>query len=236
MLKNLPAGLKMLSNAGLNLQAIFDTQHLPQAIQAAFATEAIPLASYKRLVLLGNAGKGLWAGLQAAGMRGKNPIDRYSQQLAERFINEFTNAAPTLQLYPHGAMIPLQQLGKLAGWHHDSPLGLGIHSEYGVWFAYRAAFLIDAALPLQQPAPTQSPCDTCADKPCMQACPAGAVREIGKFSIPQCATQRLSPNAACADRCLARLACPVAPQHLYPIEQVQYHYGQSLETIRQWYG
>jgi epoxyqueuosine reductase len=31
---------------------------------------------------------------------------------------------------------------------------------------------------------------------------------------------------------LARLACPIAPEHQYDLEQVQYHYGRSLQMIR----
>ena len=77
-------------------------------------------------------------------------------------------------------------------------------------------------------------CDTCIDKPCMSACPAQAVLGIGQFDFNGCAGHRHQPGSGCADRCLSRLACPIAPEQRYPIEQVQYHYSLSLSAIREW--
>jgi epoxyqueuosine reductase len=129
----------------------------------------------------------------------------------------------------------LQQLGELAGWSHPSPLGQGINPTYGVWFAYRAVFLTTAELPLTGGAPRPSPCDACLDKPCLSACPAGAVQPA-RFDIDGCANYRLQPASPCADRCLARMACPYFPEHRYSLEQIRYHYGRSLETLAAWYG
>jgi ferredoxin len=132
-------------------------------------------------------------------------------------------------------VIPLQQLGEAAGWSYPSPLGSGISPVYGVWFAYRAAFLIDADLPLVYEEPAPAPCDSCLDKPCIQSCPVGAAQP-GAFDIEGCAGHRLGPDSPCADRCLARMACPYFPEQRYSLEQIRYHYGRSLESLRAWYG
>jgi hypothetical protein len=114
-------------------------------------------------------------------------------------------------------------------------LGQGINAEFGVWFAYRTAFLTTAVLPIIITPPTLSPCDSCVEKPCLSACPVGATAENGRFAINRCAPHRLQPNSPCADRCLARIACPIAPEHHYTLPQIQYHYRDSLETLKKYY-
>lgn len=137
-------------------------------------------------------------------------------------------------LYPLAdGFVPLQALGRVAGWTNPSPVGLDITDEFGLWFAYRAVVATNAELPVSSAATRQSPCVSCQGKPCIDACPAGAVGASG-LDGEKCMTFRLAVGSACADRCLARLACPVAPEHRYTLEQVQYHYGLSLETIRSW--
>ncbi len=106
-------------------------------------------------------------------MKTSDPVDHFSLVMTQRFIVDFLSAPPVLMLYPTGYNIPLQRLGALAGWHHPSLLGLGINGTYGIWFAYRAAFLTTLPLPAIQHSPIRpSPCDTCPDKPCIKACSA----------------------------------------------------------------
>ena len=220
---------------GLNLIAVFDVAKLPQAILSTLTD--IPLERYSRLVLVGNGGgEKLWAAMQQQDMTAPDPIDHFSIAAAKTFIaDQLENAAHHI-VYPlTNYLVPLQKLGALAGWHHDSPLGLGIHSRYGVWFAYRVAFLVDAALPLRSESLTPSPCDTCVEKPCISRCPVGAVGEIGRFQINTCSKHRIIPDSPCADRCLSRLACPVGRDHRYPLAQIQYHYTHSLPSMRAWY-
>jgi epoxyqueuosine reductase QueG len=135
-------------------------------------------------------------------------------------------------LYPGSIPIPLQQLGALAGWHHRSPLGLGVHERYGPWFGYRAAVLIDTVLPATSAAKGQSPCERCADKPCIAVCPAKALSESAPPDVGACADYRLAQGSPCALQCTARLACPVGGKHRYEDTQLRYYYGRSLQSIR----
>ncbi len=235
-IEQLRHGIDFLAEAGLNLYATFDCAALPAEIRQMFEEQAISLDAYSRLVLLGHGGKQMWQQLQLFGHHTNDPVDHYSQVMTQTFIDEYLGAPPTLMLYPlTSVMIPLQRLGTLAGWSHPSPLGLGINQKYGVWFAYRAAFLTDAPLPLTDNPTTASPCDSCYDKPCITACPAGAVQGINQFKLRECGTFTISSNSPCQDRCLSRMACPQAPQHNYTLEQIQYHYGLSFKTMKRYY-
>lgn len=231
----LAQGVEFLAEQGLNLFATLPCEEFPNEIRQALLTEDIPLQVYRSLVLIGHGGRRLWQALTAFGMQTSDPVDHFSLVMARRFIDEFLDSPPVLMLYPAGYTIPLQQLGALAGWHHLSPLGLGINETYGVWFAYRAAFLTTLALPAIQNPKTTSPCDTCRDKPCIIACPAQAVQGVGQFRVSACVDFRLQTQSVCQDRCLSRLACPVAPEHRYEPAQLHYHYTHSLASIRQYY-
>lgn len=229
-------GVTFLREAGLNLIAVLNCADLPASIATPMLSSGVPLADYQRLVLLGHGGRRLWAALQAWGMQTADPVDYYSTQIARQFIRDYLGNPPVFWLYPQtGYLLPLQRLGELAGWSHPSPLGLGIHPEFGVWFAYRAAFLTTADLPLRVEAQRPSPCETCVQKPCITICPVGAVLPA-RFDVESCAHYRLRDGSPCADRCLARLACPYFPQHRYTLPQIQYHYRHSLGTLRAWYG
>ena len=229
-------GIAFLADAGLNLFAVLDWAALPEAIAAPILTSGVPLADYRRLVLVGHGGRRLWAALQKWGLQMADPVDQYSAQITRQFIRDYLGAPPICWLYPDAPyLVPLQQLGALAGWSYPSPLGQGIHPEFGVWFAYRAAFLTTADLPLRVEPKQTSPCETCAEKPCITACPVGAVC-LHNFGVDDCARYRLCEQSPCADRCLARLACPLFPEHRYMLSQIQYHYQYSLATLQNWYG
>lgn len=233
---SLQEGKQLLADGGLNLLAVLDCADLPEPAFQMMAGSGVPLTDYRRLVLVGHGGRRMWQVLQERGLRTANPIDEYSITLTRQFIRDFLDGPPVFWLYPNtDYIVPLQQLGEAVGWSYPSPLGSGISPTYGVWFAYRAAFLTSADLPLMQDDPAPSPCMTCAEKPCLSACPVGAVR-LDAFNIEGCVSYRLRADTPCADRCLARLACPFFPQHRYTLPQIQYHYGRSLADLRAWVG
>ena len=93
---------------------------------------------------------------------------------------------------------------------HPSPIGPLIHPDLGLWHAYRAALLIGTRLDLPPRDGRPSPCDTCADRPCLTACPAGAFAP-GAYDVSACVRHLQGPAGdACLDAgCLARDACPV---------------------------
>ena len=229
-------GVEFLSDHGVNLVAVLDCASLPDKIIQALLAEDIPLRDYSRLVLLGNGGSRFWQALQEHGMDGIDPVDDYSWYLAQTLIRRYLDNPRYLRLFPNAYNAPLQQLGALAGWHHPSPLGIGINPRFGLWFAYRAAFLTALALPLSTLPASRSPCEDCVDQPCISACPVHAVHGVDRYDVARCIGYRLAADSPCRDRCFARLACPVAAEHRYSIDQIRYHYLHSLTTVGAYYG
>lgn len=223
--------------------AIMPLADLPTAVvQAVTHGEA----GWRYVVLLGNGGRRFWEVVQEQWPDTADPLDDFSTAVAQTFSERFLPPCAIKWLYPTpldttadtaAPPVPLQQLGEAAGWAHPSPLGLGISPEFGLWFAYRAAFLlgeVSVDLPTVRTAKRVSPCETCVTRPCVSACPAGAVRSRGTFDVGACSQERLRTGSGCATQCLARLACPIAPQHRYNWAQIAYHYGLSLKFLQAW--
>jgi len=219
----------LLTEAGLNLVAIFDLSALPADITAGLV-EAHALKRFRQLILVGHAGPGLWQALNASPFRqAADPIDRFTIDRVRHF---FSAAAPGCRyeiLYPGSGRPPLQRLGALAGWHHPSPFWLGINGVWGSWFAYRAAVVADSDFAPTLPLTGASPCEDCRSRPCLAACPANALVD---GSLAACLDYRLAKASRCQLQCPARLACPVGSKERYSDAQIRYHYGQSLETLR----
>ena len=237
---NIAHGREVLSEQGLNMVAVLGVDSLPAAFNSVVRESGIRIEDYASLLLIGHGGNRMWDALNEHGMAGANPVDEYSAACAVRFVRESLDDCPYRILYPGDIPIPLQQLGSLAGWHHASPLGIGINESWGPWFGYRAALLVQPELPVmtdlpsQSPtqSPKQSPCEQCVDKPCISVCPAGALSAHGAPDIDACVGHRLGQDSTCALQCLARLVCPVGERHRYGDEQVRYFYGRSLNSIR----
>lgn len=223
-----------LDKAGLNLQAVFDIDALPEAIRAEVRNRYDPTRLYRQLILIGHGGRTLWEAVQASGIDSKNPIDEFSAQTATQWFAELCPGKSFEIIFPGSDRVGLQALGRLAGWHHDSPLRVGINDRWGTWYAYRVVMLADSDLPPTPPENTSSPCDVCDDTPCIAICPAGAVSRDA-YSLENCVAYRKQPNSPCATRCIARIACPAGAEHRYKDEQIQHTYSISLETIKKYY-
>ena len=224
-----------LAAEGLNLQAVFDLASLPDDVLASLALDAGERGRYTQLLLIGHRGRQLWQTLQARGMAGEHPIDDFSRARATQlFAPGGALAGHRFRvLFPSQQPVGLRHLGELAGWHHDSPFRVGVHANWGSWFAYRAVVVTDTALPVTPRLQTASPCDSCSDRPCVSACPAGALAP--DFDLSACLNHRKQPDSPCLDRCLARNACPVGAEHRYTEAQTSYHYLQSMPAIRKYY-
>jgi hypothetical protein len=221
-----------LNRAGLNLQAVFDLDQLPAKIVAQLFNGDAPVSRYRQLILIGHAGKTLWDAVKASGIHSENPIDDFSVLAVEHwFAAQFAGKVHAI-VYPGNTPLGLQALGALAGWHHTSPLRVGICAEWGTWYAYRVALLTDTALPPSRPACSESPCTTCRERFCIASCPAGALDD-GELRLEKCIGYRKSSESRCKATCVARVSCPVGSTHRYRDDQLRHAYTISLQAIEQ---
>jgi|TARA_Y100000310_G_C20673939_1_gene811786 ferredoxin-like protein FixX len=219
-----------LEGEGINLFAVIDLAGLPTDVRAKVAACTQDLDAYSQLLLYGHAGRRFWERLTESEKDSSNRFDEKSVRLISAGLERFAKGSPYKILYPGIARVPLQDLGRLSGWHHDSPLGLGIHPTFGLWFAYRGVVLSETTFNPTIPLRDASPCLSCDDDPCISACPAKVLSHDG-FDVNKCVSYRLEQASNCASKCIARIACPVT-EHRYAEEQMTYHYSHSLATIK----
>lgn len=218
-----------LAEAGLNRQHIFDLAALPAALLSPLGDTA----GFTQLILLGHGGRRLWECVQAAALDSEHPIDDYCVATVDRCFAQFLPGRRHRLVYPGDAPIGLQSLGRLAGWHHASPFMIGIDAEWGSWSAYRAVVLAATDFCPSPVVDRDHPCQSCAERPCIAACPAGALAD-GRFALEKCSRYRLLPDSPCAHGCLARMACPVGAGHRYDEAQIRHSYARSLQMLRQY--
>jgi hypothetical protein len=119
---------------------------------------------------------------------------------------------------------PFLTWARRGGAGHVSPLGLNIHSTYGLWHAYRAALLFPVAFDVPRHSAGSHPCDTCADKPCLSACPVKAFTGT-EYDVGACGSHlHTDAGQACMqDGCQARRACPIGRSFTYEPYQLKFH-------------
>lgn len=218
-----------LDRAGLNLQAILDLDTLPAELRRRHD----PAQRYRQLILIGHAGKTLWDAVKASGIRSDNPIDDFSVHTVEQWFSAHFSDKAHEVIYPGNSPVGLQALGKIAGWHHASPLMIGIQQEWGTWYAYRVVLLADSDLAPSRPAHGESPCVLCAEQVCIASCPGGAF-DGEVFVLQKCLAYRQSPASRCQATCIARVSCPVGAEHRYDDEQLRHTYSISLQNIKRY--
>jgi hypothetical protein len=182
------------------------------------------LADIRAIVLAGMAGRQGWGAFAASAEAGEgmdDPLDRWSRRVIEALARDLGATA----FFPFGGppFWPFQQWARRSEPVHPSPIGLLIHPRYGLWHSYRGALGFGEALDVPEPAAAPSPCDSCRERPCLNACPVGAFSGSG-YDVAACAGHL--QDAAGADcmglGCRARRACPVGAEHAYGPEQANF--------------
>jgi hypothetical protein len=120
--------------------------------------------------------------------------------------------------------MPFQRWAMRAEAVHPSPIGMLIHPLFGLWHAYRAALAWPEGLDLPARPALASPCETCAEKPCLSTCPVGAFSRRG-YDVPSCVRHLDTPAGAdcMGEGCRARRACPVGRDYRYAPVQAEFH-------------
>ena len=183
------------------------------------ATDAVP-ADAKFVILVGNAGPDMFHRFARERDIASDKIDDWTREVMEDLASDLSAKAVFPFDKPH---FPFLTWARRAGAGHVSPLGLNIHPTYGLWHAFRAALLFPVAFDLPMQSAGAHPCETCADKPCLTACPVNAFNG-STYNVDACAGHVSSPEGHnCMDGgCLARRACPVGKGFTYQPQQAQF--------------
>lgn len=140
-----------------------------------------------------------------------DPMDRWSA----RVIGAWAEAIGAVPLFPFGGppFLPFIRWARDSGWVHASPVGLLVHASEGLFLSFRGALAMRDRLDLPPPPP--SPCEICVTRPCLTACPVGALGGEGGYDVPRCKTFLRGPgNLSCMQGgCIVRLACPANRPH-----------------------
>ncbi|KSV65745.1 4Fe-4S dicluster domain-containing protein [Ensifer sp. ENS08] len=193
--------------------------------------EAAPLLVDGRLaasvVLIGNIGGSLWQPFSAwrqarSDGGGADPLDNWSKAV----INPVAGEQGATAFFPSDPpWQPFQQWAMRAEGLKPSPLGILIHSRFGLWHGYRGALAFGIPLGETGEASASHPCDHCLEKPCISGCPASALAGE-RFDVGRCRGHLRTDagRAGClANGCLSRAACPIGSQYRYPPEQLRFH-------------
>ena len=157
-----------------------------------------PEGRHRRLILIGHGGRTLWERVKAA-LATEHPIDEFTRaRVAEWLAAQLPGVAHEL-VYPGDTPVGLQALGRLAGWHHESPFRVGVNADWG-----RGSPIVPCCWSMptcrrafRRPAPRQHA--TCPSQPCVTACPASALSDR---------------DFAAEVRCLSAAAGFALPRHL----------------------
>jgi hypothetical protein len=175
------------------------------------------------LVLVGNAGPAMWRRFTAERSAATDALDAWSRDV----IDGLAGACGAASFFPFARpFLPFQRWARRAGPCHPSPLGILIHPDYGLWHGYRGALGFAEVLKLPSPDLRPSPCDTCRNRPCLSACPAGAFDARAGYDVPACTGHLAAPagEAGCMRYgCAARHACPAGRGYAYAPAQAEFH-------------
>jgi len=186
------------------------------------------------VVVVGNAGPEMWQRFSAAysadhRQAEANPLNDWTRDL----IGKAAAALGAAAVYPFDGppYLPFQRWAMRADGVHVSPIGPLIHPQYGLWHAYRGALLLTERIDVPAEFSEPSPCDGCADKPCLGTCPVDAFSVEG-YDVPACRDYiaTVAGEDCLGAGCLARRACPVGRDYIYAPDQARFHMQRFLTS------
>ena len=190
----------------------------------------------RTLVLVGNAGPDMWQAFSASCDPDHELLDEWSCEILDdvgrRYgaATHFPSNRYATTSYGKSPYLPFQRWATRAEPVFGSPLGIHIHSEYGLWHGYRGALAFSQLLKLPKRVGAGNPCEVCLEQPCLTACPVDAFSD-GNYDVPACVLHLLTPSGQdCLQRaCRARRACPNGRDYQYQAAQASFHMRHFFE-------
>ncbi len=175
------------------------------------------MGATRQVILIGNAGPEMF---RRFAHEGGGSMDDWTRRVVEPLAADLDAKAAFPFDVPHQ---PFLSWARRGGAGHVSPLGLNIHQTYGLWHAYRAALMFPVEFDLPRVTAGAHPCESCAQKPCLSACPVSAF-DGQYYDVVACGVYvNAGANDCMEGGCLARRPCPIGVQYQYAKPQAQFH-------------
>ncbi|MFV2051745.1 ferredoxin [Aliiroseovarius sp. YM-037] len=175
------------------------------------------------VLLLGPQEPGFWATFTASPEyqdSAPDPLDRWSKRVIGALASDLNATA----VFPSDGppYPPFYRWAVRSGRAWASPVTLLVQDRAGLMVSYRAALMLPERIDL--PSSDPAPCTTCNTKPCLTACPVGALTGDG-YDLPACHAFLDTPKGSdcMTNGCAVRRACPVSQTYGRVPEQSAFH-------------
>ncbi|KJZ19474.1 ferredoxin [Loktanella sp. S4079] len=147
-----------------------------------------------------------------------DPMDRWSKRQLNRIAVIHNGHA----IFPSDGppFAPFYSWALRTGLAWASPIGLLVHAQAGLFVSFRGALAVPWDVEFDS---IQSPCSSCATKPCQSSCPVGAFSKDG-YDVAICKNHLTTPAGldCMTQGCAARRACPIGQDRRIP-DQSAFH-------------
>jgi epoxyqueuosine reductase len=186
------------------------------------------------VLLIGNGGSSLWRAFsQSPEFRDglTDPLDQWSKRVGDHLAGKLGGRA----IFPFDGppYAPFLSWAGKTGHVLASRISMSIHTQFGLWHAYRFALALPEPLDSLAVEPEfEPPCISCVDQPCLKACPVNAFVN-DSYRVNQCMDYLVTDSESDCRRlgCEARRACPVGTEFTYLPEHAKFHMDAFIVTM-----
>lgn len=189
------------------------------------ARKPVKLLDSGALILLGAAG-GFWDAFTASpefSDGAPDPVDRWSL----RVVSALAGALGADPFFPFTGppYAPFVDWALASGRAFTSPSQMMVHDQVGMLMSLRGGLHFKQEFDIPAPPLAASPCTGCDAKPCLSACPAGAMVDGGPYGLAACHhhLDTAAGSTCLSQGCLARLACPLSAGAGRSFQQSAHH-------------